>query len=46
MKKAFLSLVFTILPILTFAQDKGLDQQFNEALSQLQMLGGESFSTL
>lgn len=35
MKKSILSLFFTILPLLTFAQDKGLDERFNEAFKPI-----------
>ena len=30
-KKSFLALLLTILPLLTFAQEKGLDQKIDEA---------------
>lgn len=35
MKKSILSLFFTIIPLLTFAQDKGLDERFNEAFKPI-----------
>ena len=31
MKRKILALLFAILPVLTFAQDKGLDERFNDA---------------
>lgn len=35
MKRKILSLLFMILPIITFAQDKGLDQKFNDAFKPI-----------
>jgi len=35
MKKRILSILFLVIPIVTFAQEKGLDQQIDEAFKPI-----------
>jgi len=35
MKKRILSVLFLVIPIVTFAQEKGLDQQIDEAFKPI-----------
>ena len=44
MNKKFLSLLLLAIPMLSFAQEKGLDEQVNDAFMPLQLGGKLSFN--